>query len=148
MSDKLLPCPFCGASGCTMRFLDEPGLWVGECVACEVEGPTDHDEEKALAAWNRRAEQPDQPHKETEMPETKLKLSWARKVIDVKESDVCFYNGHFLVCMEVGHHQDQNQFYDMEKNAVVKLKKHDWVMVVPDGELRVVIGDADITQGD
>ena len=51
--DKLLPCPFCGADG-KMVSVDSRSWWV-ECRGCEVEGRSQHFENDAIDAWNRRA---------------------------------------------------------------------------------------------
>lgn len=65
----LKPCPFCGNAALALQSLtvDYYGWWMARCDApdnvCPVEpyvviGPDDEDREKAIAAWNRRAEPP------------------------------------------------------------------------------------------
>ena len=60
VSEKLLPCPFCGAEDkylvqaltqATETFV----FWSVECSFCGVEVADDESQEKANAAWNTRA---------------------------------------------------------------------------------------------
>lgn len=61
--EKLLPCPFCGgkalAHPITMDVMCRDLLhtyWRVRCTECGVAMRDDTDREKAIAAWNRRAE--------------------------------------------------------------------------------------------
>lgn len=59
MSEKLLPCPFCGDFDAECAESAVPNVHGGQkyavfCNACFCEGPTDDIRERAIAAWNRR----------------------------------------------------------------------------------------------
>ena len=57
MTDKLLPCPFCGGEA-AVRDIKEPSAngWVG-CQRCRCFMDfVNNGKPQALAAWNRRAE--------------------------------------------------------------------------------------------
>jgi Lar family restriction alleviation protein len=61
MTDKLLPCPFCGGSDVKLR--NDPRhdmAWVS-CVGCGLEAPTETGvtDEAAVTYWNRRAPSPE-----------------------------------------------------------------------------------------
>lgn len=60
MTDKLLPCPFCGGTNAKLRTHSlAPMSWVS-CVDCGLEAPTETGvtDEAAVAYWNRRAAPP------------------------------------------------------------------------------------------
>lgn len=62
MSDKLLPCPFCGGES-TQREMTEPfrNGWVG-CQECHCFiNWIKNGKPQAISAWNRRATQPNEP---------------------------------------------------------------------------------------
>lgn len=66
MSEKLLPCPFCGESNTypdTDPRCDTQGLYVGRtkvwwvsCTTCGCEAPHGKTRTKAIAAWNTRVD--------------------------------------------------------------------------------------------
>ncbi len=60
MSEKLKPCPFCGSANVDVfnSFGDpstDENIMNVECINCGAEGGIGKGEEKAAAAWNRRA---------------------------------------------------------------------------------------------
>jgi Lar family restriction alleviation protein len=66
VSQELKPCPFCGTSAAIFKsYHEDTGLTqftvVCNRVACPAQGRTgpNRTEEKAIAAWNRRAPAPD-----------------------------------------------------------------------------------------
>ena len=60
MSDKteLKTCPFCGKNN--IRWSDDGFLYYYICNNCSAFGPTESTIEKATAAWNTRAEVPNE----------------------------------------------------------------------------------------
>lgn len=61
MSDELKPCPFCGEPFNSPDFRPSFGQWQIICGCCEIQGPLCPTQERAIAAWNRRAEPTPQP---------------------------------------------------------------------------------------
>ena len=55
MTDKLLPCPFCG--GPAQIVSGGPGCHYVRCEGCSTTGP-DRLRESAIAIWNRRSPAP------------------------------------------------------------------------------------------
>lgn len=55
MSEKLEPCPFCGADEASVEVIDYHFYGV-QCYCCKATGPTEETKEEAIAEWNRRAE--------------------------------------------------------------------------------------------
>jgi Lar family restriction alleviation protein len=60
VSEKLLPCPFCGAGDKYLvqaftQATETFAFWSVECSFCGVEVGDDESQEKANAAWNTRA---------------------------------------------------------------------------------------------
>lgn len=53
MSDKLIPCPFCGHTE-YRTYKNMAWLWVRECKECVAKGPPCKTKEEAIAAGNRR----------------------------------------------------------------------------------------------
>lgn len=53
MSNKLKPCPFCGATDVS-HWISDFGDHVVSCNVCFAQGSPAKTEEKAIAAWNRR----------------------------------------------------------------------------------------------
>lgn len=58
MIDKLKPCPFCGSSN--IKLVDSPlgiiGAYYCVCNRCNINTAVYTSKEKAIKAWNRRAE--------------------------------------------------------------------------------------------
>ena len=52
---KLLPCPFCGATGCDLHLMRLCERHIVECDNCGTKGPELDHRTAAIAAWNRRA---------------------------------------------------------------------------------------------
>ena len=52
MSEKLLPCPFCGGKAICSNW----GMWRAWCSECKSKGSDELTEKEAIAAWNRRAQ--------------------------------------------------------------------------------------------
>lgn len=56
---ELKPCPFCGnnakarvfTSGCLKKIK----VWYIECCVCRIRTSVEHDLDRAIEAWNRRA---------------------------------------------------------------------------------------------
>ncbi len=59
MKTKLLPCPFCGETefiGVKSKRLFNMDFHYVYCWICGARGPMNIDKQKAIEAWNRRAE--------------------------------------------------------------------------------------------
>lgn len=56
MSAEFLPCPFCGGPART-DFIEERHSYLIECHDCDARGPICDDKNRAVAAWNRRADE-------------------------------------------------------------------------------------------
>lgn len=57
--NDLKPCPFCGGEADCNNVAFEKGnkkMWAVECIECGVVSNFFYTEEKAIEAWNRRAE--------------------------------------------------------------------------------------------
>ena len=54
MTQKLKPCPFCGADEASVEVIDYDFYGV-QCYCCKATGPTEETKAEAIDAWNRRA---------------------------------------------------------------------------------------------
>ena len=55
---ELKPCPFCGGKAFFVKFIPRYDDAYVRCERCEIEGERfANDNEKAIAAWNTRADQ-------------------------------------------------------------------------------------------
>ena len=55
--EELKPCPFCGGEGASHQTALS-GRFHVFCLACDAEGPWCNMEAEAIAAWNRRTDDP------------------------------------------------------------------------------------------
>jgi len=53
MPDKLLPCPFCGATP-LFHPVEINEIYFEKCFSCGAEGPSEYGEALALQRWNSR----------------------------------------------------------------------------------------------
>ena len=63
-NEKLKPCPFCGSKWTQVRYINNPfdknhvyGGYRAECTDCYAVTKACNNEQDAIDAWNRRAEQ-------------------------------------------------------------------------------------------
>ena len=54
-AEKLKPCLFCGGNNLRVVEYEEDEAYAVHCFSCLSYGPMKVNEEKAIAAWNRRA---------------------------------------------------------------------------------------------
>lgn len=74
MTDKLLPCPFCGGTDVHLRHLASASMsWVS-CVGCGLEAPSETGvtDDAAVAYWNRRAAPPQSTERVSDTPSAAL----------------------------------------------------------------------------
>jgi Lar family restriction alleviation protein len=63
VNEKLKPCPFCGKEKITIHSIDpdierfDDNFWA-ICKSCFSFGPPSNTKKEAIAAWNKRTEQP------------------------------------------------------------------------------------------
>jgi Lar family restriction alleviation protein len=54
MSEELKPCPFCGENKLILQEIIANNCYV-KCLLCITDGPVGENEQEAIDAWNKRA---------------------------------------------------------------------------------------------